>query len=163
MPAEKMSKGRNFSSLAFILAFAFLFLSLMAILIVSGLAMYFSFQKQLENLAVQQNLVAQNAAYEVRGFVDGEFNSLETAASLSSIYGRGQAEQEEILNKMLGREPSIRQMILMDENGTEFAEVSRPSKSASRKLDENAVEDLFSRTRRMERFMSPVYIDDVTS
>jgi hypothetical protein len=44
MPAEKISKGRNFSSLAFILAFAFLFLSLMAILIVSGLAMYFSFQ-----------------------------------------------------------------------------------------------------------------------
>jgi methyl-accepting chemotaxis protein len=80
---------------------------------------------------------------------------------LSSIYGRGQAEQEEILNKMLGREPSIRQMILTDENGTEFAEVSRLSKSASGKLDKNAFEDLFSWTRRMERFMSPVCIAEL--
>ncbi len=163
VPAEKKSEGRNFGSLTYTLVLSFLFLSLMTVLIVSSLEIYFSFQKQHQNIASQQSLIAQNAAYDVKSFIAGDFDSLETAAGVSSIYEIGTSEQEDVLNRMLGSEPSIRQLILLDADGQKLAEVSRLSRESLGKLGRMLGDDPFSRTKIGERYMSSVYIDNMTS
>ena len=71
-------------------------------------------------------------------------------------------EQKLILEKLLGLEPSFRQLAVLDERGRELIRVSRLSYLASSQLKERDGE-MFSRVSQGETYVSSVYIDEVTS
>ncbi|MCX6814356.1 MAG: cache domain-containing protein [Candidatus Aenigmarchaeota archaeon] len=163
MPTQnEAKKGRNFRSLTVTLALAFLALSTVVLLIASGLELYFNFQTQQQVIVSQQQLIAQDAANTVKSFVQDKFSMMESTASISSMAIENQEQQKNVLDKLLGREPSFRQLVLLDAQNRKLAEVSRLSQSASR-IDSRLDSNLFAQIQDGEKYVSSVYIDNITS
>jgi HAMP domain-containing protein len=163
MPTQnEAKKGRNFRSLTVTLAIAFLALSMVVLAIASGLELYFNFQTQQQVIISQQQLIAQGAANTVKSFVQEKFSIMESTASIGSLAAGGQEQQKNVLDKLLGREPSFRQLVLLDAQDRGLVEVSRLSQSASR-IDTRLESGLFAQTRQGEKYVSSVYIDEITS
>jgi PAS domain S-box-containing protein len=162
MPETEAKRTKKFRSLATSLTVIFLFFSLTIILISNGLQLYFNFQTQQQTIANQQYLIAENAANSVKSFAEEKFSMLETVASVGLV-GREQEEQKNAIDKLLGREPSFRQLALLDEQNEEIIEVSRLSAAAPEKLQERFNNDLFDEVKQGKRYFSSVYIDEITS
>jgi two-component system sensor histidine kinase/response regulator len=156
-------KTSSFRSLTVTLAISFLALSAVVLLIVSGLDMYFNFRSQKDLVIAQQRLIAQEAANSVKGFIQKKFQALETANSIGSLAMASQEEQKLVLNKLLGLEPAFRQLILLNAQGRELQRVARVSKLALDQSSEQFKGELFSNTSKGTTYVSPVYIDKVTS
>lgn len=75
-------------SLVTALATTFVILSLIPLLLVSGLLGYFDFQTQQEVLYSQQQLIAGKAAKEVSGFIEHIFSALEASALVGQVADR---------------------------------------------------------------------------
>ncbi|HJW97152.1 MAG TPA: cache domain-containing protein, partial [archaeon] len=163
MPAQnEAKKGRNFRSLTVTLAIAFLALSAVVLLIASGLELYFNLQTQQQIIIGQQRLIAQDAASTVRSFIQDKFSMMESTASVSSLAADSKEQQKNILDKLLGREPSFRQLALLDSQNRKLVEVSRLSQSASG-IESRLDSGFFDQAQKGEEYVGSVYIDEVTS
>lgn len=156
-------KKMRFRSLTVTLAVAFLTLIAAVLLIANSLQMYFNFRVQRDIITDRQQLIAQKAANTVKNFIQGKFDILKTAASLSDMTVSSLQEQKLILEKLLGREPAFRQLILFDAQKQELIRDSRLSNLLSLKLTEKVKGMLFSKTARKKIYISSVYIDEITS
>ncbi|MBN2331127.1 MAG: HAMP domain-containing protein [Candidatus Aenigmarchaeota archaeon] len=164
MPVQnEVKKMRKFRSLTVTLAIAFFALSSVALSIASSLQIYFSFQTQKEMIASEQQLIAQNAANEVKSFIEGEFAMLKSAASIGGLITANKEEQRLVLEKLLGLEPSFRQLLLLNAEGQELSTVSRLSALLSHPLTELNKSELLSQMSQGETYISSVYIDEITS
>ncbi len=166
MSDSKTQATKNHRSLAATLSAAFLGLSVTTLLVAGGLEMYFGFQAQRKSIADQQQSLAENAAGQVRAFVQERLVALEATASIGSLPTARQEEQKVVLEKLLGLEPAFRQVLLYDAQRRQLHRVSRLSKLASRTLDQCAEHDraeMFTRVRQGETYVGPVCVDDITS
>ena len=82
MQAEKTKTSR---SLLATLAIAFLGLSAGVLLIATTAQSIFNFQTQQDAVASRQQLIAQDAANQVAGFIQNNFNILESAIKLGDL------------------------------------------------------------------------------
>ncbi len=156
-------KKRNLRSFTVTLAIAFLALSATVLLIASSLDVYFSLQAQREVIAEQQHLIARDAAKDVSGFIQEKFSVLETASSIGDVVTAPNEQQNLILNKLIGLEPSFRQLLLLDDDGDELIRVSRLSGLVSGQLMKQNSSDIFYQLSQGDTYISSVYIDEITS
>ena len=159
----KKKKIRKFKSLAITLAITSSSLIIVVLLIVSSLLMYFSFQAQQKVLIAHQQLIAQNAANTVENFIRDKFRILEVIASRSKLAIMHREERKPVLEKLLGLEPIFRQLVLFNVREEELVRVSRVSKILAEKSMKYKKRELFSKVYRNEKFLSSIYIDEITS
>ena len=160
MPAEKSKTSRG---LVATLAIAFLLLSVAVLSIASIIEMVFNFQTQQEVIAGKQQLIAQEAANEVASFIQEKFGILRTAVKLDTPLSVVQPEQKETLENLLGLDRAFRQLVLFDSQNQAVAKVSRVSQAAVEQLINRVEGDLFTQTEQGNRYISSVYIDELTS
>jgi len=150
-------------SLTVLLALAFLALSVIVLLISSGLQLFFNFQTQRRLVASQQQLIAREAASTVAGFVQGKFSELDAAVKLGVRLSASPEEQKRVLDNLLGLDPAFRQVVLLDLQGQELIRNSRLSQLTAGQLAERIGSDMLAQVRQGNRQVSSVYIDDITS
>lgn len=149
-------------SLTFTLALAFIALSLMTLLISSGLQMLFHIESQQAVIASRQQTIARNAGITVSSFIQEKFRVLETSIKLSDPAMASEQEQRRMLAGLLGLQPAFRQLILLNASGQERARISRLSRMASGTISAQLVQDVAAKTRQGQKYISPVNIDPVT-
>ncbi len=153
--------SRGSRSLVTTLAIAFVLLSVTPLLLISGLLSYFGFQIQREAVFYQQQLTAAEAATKVSGFIEQIFSKLETSAQVGQV--SNQEEQQLILEKLLGLEDALRELILVDKTGQAIAAASRRSSASSSNLLKLVENDGLAQVSQAPRFISAVSIDEETS
>jgi len=153
----------KFRSLTATLAIAFFSLSLVVLLISSCLETYFSFQTQRKVVAAQQHFIAKDAAKTVKLFVQEKFIILKVAVSVSKLTVASQDEKKMVLDKLIGFEPTFRQVLLLDEKGQEALNSSRLSSLRIGQLPERFENDLLLEVKQGKEIITPVYIDEITS
>ncbi len=150
-------------SLTATLAIAFLALSVVVLLISGGLQVFSNFQTQQATLASQQQLIAHEASRTVSGFIQEKFSVLETSVRLAGPATLSQEAQKQILESLLGPQPAFRQLVLLNAEDRELVKTSRISRAASGQLADHLKGDVLTQIRQGKRYVSPVYIDPVTS
>jgi GAF domain-containing protein len=145
------------------LAIAFLALSVVVLLISGGLQLFYSIQTQQATIASQQQLIAQDASRTVSSFTQEKFSVLETTVRLANPATASLEAQKQILEGLLGLQPAFRQLVLFNAQDQELAKSSRLSETASGRLADQLKSDVLAQIREGKRYISPVYIDPVTS
>jgi PAS domain S-box-containing protein len=158
-----MKKTRNYRSLTVTLAIAFMALSAIVLLITSCLDMYFNFRTQRRIIFNQQQLIAQDAANTVKNFIKEKFNVLDAAVRLGDMAVPQQVERKLILEKLLGLEPAFRQLVLLNTQKEQVQRVARVSNLGLGQLSEWLGNDLLSNMWDEEKYVGPIYIDEVSS
>jgi putative methionine-R-sulfoxide reductase with GAF domain len=158
-----LQKNRGARSLTFTLAIAFFSLSVVVLLLNGGLATYTNYRALQDTIAVRQLLVAQEASKTVAVSIEEKFTGLETAIEFANPVVVNSATRNNIMDSLLGIDPAFRQFALVDEWGRELAHVSRISQSLSSQFSRQLQGDSLTQTAQGLRYISPIYIDDVTS
>jgi nitrogen fixation/metabolism regulation signal transduction histidine kinase len=159
----KKIKLKSPRSMTFTLTSSFFSLSAVVLLVVSGLNVYLNFNTQQIILSSQQNLVAHEASIAVSSFIESQFNVLETAIDLTNPVSLLGPERELVLDKLLGMQPSFRQLILLDAQSRQLAEATRLLGTTSEEFLTKLSEDAFAQIRNGQRYISLIYVDDATS
>jgi methyl-accepting chemotaxis protein len=159
----KLKKTMSSRSLMVTLAIYFFALSLVVLLIAGGLQIYFNFQNQQKVIFAQQQFIAREAAYNVRGFIQEKIGILESSVILSGLVDSQKEEQKFVLEKLIGTEPSFRQLVLFNTQGKEILRESRVSNLVLSQLTEHIGDEIFSQTSQGETYISPAYIEEITS
>ncbi len=152
----------QFRSLRTTLALAFLALSAVVLFITSSLNMYSNFQSNQKVVAGQQQLIAREAANTVKVFIQDKISMFSVVSSISDLVNNNRKEQEEVLGRILGLEPSFRYLSLFNEKGKELCKTSRISKLLLKPLSKQMKEEMFSQVNSGDTYISSVYVDDTT-
>lgn len=158
----KDGKAIHFRSLRVTLAFAFLALSAVVLLITSSLNMYSNFQNNQKVVAGQQQLIAKEAANTVKVFIQEKFNMFSVAASIGDLANTTHKKQEQDLGRLLGLEPSFRYLSLYNKKEKELCKTSRISKLLIKQLSKQMKKEMFSQINSGNTYISSVYVDETT-
>ncbi len=159
----RVKKMVNFRGLMFTLAISFLALSAIVLILSNSLNLYFTYTIQQDAIASQQQLIAEDAANTVRIFIHDQISILNADVSISDILSEPEENQKLFLDKMLGHEPSFRQLVLLDSMEREIVRVSRLSGVISGQLVVINKSEMVSYIDQGETYISSVYIDKITS
>jgi PAS domain S-box-containing protein len=151
------------SSLTTILWHAFVALSAGALLISGGLQLFSHFRTQEIAVFSNQRLIAQDAAKAVTNFVQEKFSILETSVWLTNPDKVPQGQQTQILQSLLGFQPAFRRLAWLNPQGQTLGLASRLSLEASGGLTDQLKADVLTQNPKRIRYVSPVYIDPLTS
>ena len=163
MNKAKTNKLKTSRSLTATLAIAFFSLSAVVLLVSSGLQLFSSFQTQRTALSQKQEVIAQETGKSVSGFIEQQFNILETAISLSDPISTSSQERKAFLESLLGLQPAFRQVIILNEQDSQLAEASSLAQTSSGKIFDQLTKETFEQIHQGQRFISSVYIDNATS
>jgi methyl-accepting chemotaxis protein len=158
-----MPKKGRFVSLTVTLVVSFLFLSLILLIVTSGMDAYVNFASHQTLIAQQQQLVADEAAHEVKYFIQDKFSVLTRASAIGDLATSDPQATKLVLDKLLGLEPSFRQVIVYDLKGQETGRLSRLSNSIpnqSMSLDKGGI---LSQVREGKQYFGSIRIDETTS
>lgn len=151
-------------SLTVTLAIAFFTLSAVSLVIIGSLAIFANYQSLQRETSVELELIALNASKTVAGSIQEKFSILETAVEISNPVTADPATRRELLESLPGLQSAFRQMVLLNATGRQLAGASRLSSSLSPQFEEKFQEEaLLSLPRAGQRYISPVYFDDLTS
>jgi PAS domain S-box-containing protein len=150
-------------SLAAWLITAFLSLGLFTLIVANIFSLYLNFKNQSQNISAQQLFIAQKAADTVKDFISEKFEILSHASSFGSLADASPKSQEDVLNKLFGRDGAFRQLADFDISGKEIASVSRLSTKTLIKSIENSKNDIFLQTKKGGNYIGDVYIDETTN
>ncbi len=158
-------KIKKFYSLQTTLTGWFLFLGLFLLLSTNLTALYFNFIYQRTAVVERRQMIAQNAANSVKNFITEKLDIIKSTIRLTDLITADPGDQELILDKMLGYEPSFRQLVLFDQELKESARASRLSSVSSGQFAEQVNDWLFSKVKTdlAEAYISPVYINKTTA
>jgi rsbT co-antagonist protein RsbR len=156
-------KPRAALGLTTTLAIAFFTLSALVLLISSALQLFSNIQSQREIVSSKQQLIAHDAARTVSNFIQEKFSVLETAVGLTDLVTAPPVEQKQILDSLLGPQPAFRQLVVLNAQNQEVAHGSRISLVAAKQLSEQLTGDIPTQIKQRKRYISPVYIDPITS
>ncbi len=159
----RRGKPKTSRSLATTFFIAFLALTFFTTLIASISILYFFVQAIQDSVNSKQQLTAKGAATTVASFMEEKFAELETTVKIGEPTLASEQEQRATLGNLLGLVPAFRQLILFDSQDQKLIHVSRLSQAASGQLEERMERDLFAQMRQGNRYISPIYVDDVTS
>ncbi|MCB9423076.1 MAG: GAF domain-containing protein [Ardenticatenaceae bacterium] len=146
-----------------VLITAFLTITAALLLASSIYQIYYLRRAQREAVSSQQLLIAQEAATAVNGFIQDNFDILETAVSLSNITQMDSDELERFLGITLSFQSAFRQLVLYDADGHLLAQTSRLSRSRLDDLVTLLEEESFAPIKQPEQYISPVIIDEETN
>ncbi|MFC1494496.1 response regulator, partial [Thermodesulfobacteriota bacterium] len=142
---------------------AFLTLNAAVLITAISLEMYFNLKDQRISLSTEQAFIAREAANSVKNFIQNKFEILEMANSIGNLAKASHKDRKLVLDKMLGLEPAFRQLILINEQGQELQRVARVSSLILSQSSSQFESESISRTSQENIYVSPVYIDKVTS
>ncbi len=163
MPTHAVRKNRS-RSLTVSLAFTLLTLILVVLLLATVLETYTSFQALRTDISTRQNLIAQDGALRTKAFIREKVQLLKAAVKVTNLPVDRPEDQELVLKKLIGLEPSFRQLVLFNRMKQETMRVSRFSSFRVDQIRAQVDDDLVSRVRQGQTYyITPIYIDDVTS
>jgi putative methionine-R-sulfoxide reductase with GAF domain len=145
------------------LAIVFFSLSLLVLLVSTGLHVYSNINSQRESMASKQQMIARETASTVTNYIQDKMNFLYAASRLTRPIEASQETQEQIVNSMLGIQQGFRQVVLLDNQGRQIAWTSRLSQSASGNLADKLPPETITKIEQGTEYISPVYIDQNTS
>ncbi len=145
------------------MAAAFFSLSVVVLLLYSGLDAVRDFQARESDILNKQQLAAQDAAKTVSNFINENFSVLETAIKLSPFEEMTDIQQRQVLQTLSGLRPALRHLVLLDEGNEVLAHSSRLSSYASNEFISRLKESLPSKNPLFERAISPAYMDPTSS
>ncbi|MCG2785945.1 MAG: GAF domain-containing protein [Anaerolineae bacterium] len=151
-------------SLTATLAIAFFGLSIVILLANGTLAIFTNYSAYQETVAIRQQLIAQEASKTVTSFIQEKFSVLETSVEFGNPVTANSATRQTVLENLLGLQPAFRQLTLLNPGGRQVSTLSRLSSTLSAQFESQLKgDDLLAQTKDGQRFISPVYIDDLTS
>ena len=153
---------KKYESLRKTLIIAFVLLSVFVISLVFLIEFYFTYKTQEDVIFKQQSHILENAADEISNFLGLKFTILENTALLKGPYDTNFDDQKKSLNKIIGKDPSIRNLLFVDLSGNISASASRLSSANIKRLRFNASE-ILEKTRVNGKYVSNVYIDNGTN
>ncbi len=159
-PTGKSQKARN---LATILIIAVAAQTTGALIFSGAVQVLANYLNQQTAISQQQQLLAKQAGQSVAGFIDEKFSILSAAVEFSDPIQATSDERKVTLDKLLGLQPSFKQLALLNAGGRQLTLVSRLSLSQSGQFTGQLTEDLLARNREGQKFISPVYIDARTN
>jgi hypothetical protein len=171
---SKDKKIKGFRSLTVTLSAIFLLITLVILLIASGLEIYLSFKIQKKAVFDQEKLIAQEAADAVKGFIEEKISLLKLASRLdyldpllgtsSNSYCTDSSFQvNPSLGKLLSTEKAFRQLILFDSEKIELSRASRVSETTSSGLIQLDIDEIFTNLKKNGEYVGSVYIDKVSN
>jgi GAF domain-containing protein/HAMP domain-containing protein len=160
MVINKYRPARNLSTT---LAIAFIGLSVVVLLISQILQIIPTIQSQQAVVASQQQLIAQEASKIVSGSIQEKFTVLETTIEVGNPVSADAEAQRTILGALIGLQPAFSQLALLDSNGRQVSQISRLASALSPQFKERIKGDLLTQTSKGLRYISPVFIDELTS
>lgn len=163
MPKSGANRTWKHNSLAVILVFSFLALSALVLLISSSLELYFSYKSQVKIVSSQQQLIAQEAANAVKAFIQKKLEILETGISIGNLATADPEDQIQTLEKLMGLEPSFRQLILLDREQHIIQRVGRSPNPVFTQSSIQFDSNLTTKISQGNSFLSQVYIEKATS
>jgi two-component system, sensor histidine kinase and response regulator len=146
-----------------ILVIAFVSLSVLVLLIASGLELYFSYNNQKKQVIEQQQLIAREAAYMVNAYITKKIEILRATVVLGHLTSPSNENRRLVMDKLLGFDPSLRQLILFDKNSNEICRVSRVSKILSDRIKAKDLKKIQLVTTSGKTYISDVYIEITNS
>lgn len=149
--------------LSTILATAFFSLSAVVLLLYGGMKTYHEVNTQQALISSMQQLIAQDAAKTVSGFINENFSTMETASRLTNLSEVSEAEQRQILQSILGMRHSLRRVVLLNMHNQVLARASRLSLEAPSRLQDQFERIEPGKEPQAKRAVGPVYFDPVTS
>jgi putative methionine-R-sulfoxide reductase with GAF domain len=160
----KTNKSRPPRNLATTLAIAFFSISALVLLISGALQIVSNIQSQQAALSSQQQVIAGEVGSTVRSFIDDKFTKLETAVEFANPITAASETQQTILESLLGIDPAIREFALLNSQSQQLTQVSLDSHTLpSSPLFASALQgEALTQASKGQRYISPVYIDDVT-
>jgi GAF domain-containing protein len=157
------SRSRPAQSLATTLVIAFFSISALALLLSSILQIGLNVQTQQAALSSRQQVIAQNAAKTVSAFIQDKFSNLQTAVELSNPINLSPDALKNMMDGLLGHDPSIRQFALLDVGGHQLAQDSIGSNALSSQFKSQLQGNILTQTSKGQNYISPIYIDNSTS
>ncbi|HMB24358.1 MAG: GAF domain-containing protein [Chloroflexota bacterium] len=159
----RQNKPRPPRSLAFILT-VFLVIFTIATVSVSLAIQYILAQRTLTtSVTNQQQAVAQDAGGTVANSIQEKFSVLETAAEFGNPGTADATARQIVLDNLLGLQRAFRQLAILNSGGIQIGTVSRQSSSLSQQFKDHLQGELLAQTKEGSRYISPIYIDDITS
>ncbi len=156
-------KLKSSRSLTATLAIAFLVLSVVVLLISNGLQVFSSIATQQQVITSKLQMIAQAASQPVSSFILDKFRILKIAAGRDNLPARSPAEQQQILDGLLGSEAAFRQLVTLNAQDQLAARASRLSQLAFDKSADLFSNELFTQVKQGQQYISSVYIDSNTS
>lgn len=141
------------------LAIPFFLLSIAAFLVAGCLQLFFSVRLRNTTLASVQQRVATEAQKAVSAFVHEKVSVLESALWIASPHALSASAQQDLLSGLLGRDPAIRRILLLDGSGRVTALVSRRSAAEAGKGESRRWREAYVHTGVDGTYFSPVYVD----
>jgi PAS domain S-box-containing protein len=157
-----LHRGGNPRSLGSILAVFAFTLNLAALLIAGCLQVFFNIRVRNTALTSTQQLVATEAQRTVSGFIQEKISVLRSAIWITSPHALSPVNQESLLSGLLGHEPAIRSIVLLDVKDTVAALASRRSTTGVIEEDYLHWQEAGARIRADSDYLSPVYIDEAS-
>jgi methyl-accepting chemotaxis protein len=159
----KVISPKSPRSMTTTLAFAFVALSVIVLLIAGGAGIYFHYQAQRETITRQQQLIAYDAASQVVNFVQRKFDKLKSVTQIRELASASPEQQKRALAILLGIAPAIRRLALLDTNQKMLANESRLSQATWKQFRERIKNGLFPAIRQKDDYIGPVIIDDLSN
>jgi len=159
----KLNKPRSARKFTNILATSVAAVVSVFVIIFAVFAYYNTYTAYQQSLAVQQQLVAQDAGKTVSTFLQGKFSALETALEYANPVLADSVTRKNILESLLGLDPAFQQFALLDRQGRQLGQATRVSQALTPQFILELNSDLLVKTVDGQRYFSPVYIDDATS
>ncbi len=160
MPEKSKVQKKKFKSLTVTMTASFLGLSVFILVFSMSLELFFSFKTQQTYIASQQELIAKNASESVRAFMANKFATLSQADEINNL-ANSEGRRLLVMNKVLGRDLSLRQLFLIATSGDELLKVSRLSDLAADPLSD-LKQVLLQEIFTGKNYISPIYVDPAT-
>lgn len=157
-------RPRKPRSLVATLVIAFSGLSAVVLLISGGLQLFTNFQTQQQVIISRQRFIAEDASKTVSAFVEDNFSTLDAAARVADLINSSSEQVETTLRVIYSLQPAIRQSVYLNNSRAEVASTSLLApKLSERFVEQFRDEALFEQIEARQRYISPIYIDEITS
>ncbi len=164
MMKHKIQKVIAFRSLKVTLSVVFLLLSLLILLVAVGLGTYLNLRIQRDLINNQQRLIAKEAADTVKNFIKEKLNLLKATVNFGNLMTLSKKNQNSVMAKTIGNDPSFRQLILLNASGKELTRVSRTSKTVSMQIaDQLLIKNIMGQVKKDAEYLGSIYIYETTS
>jgi len=156
-------RTKQASSLTLTLTIAFALLSILSVISVGIAQTLRTYRAEQAAVYEQERAAALKATQQVSGFIDQIFNTLEVSDEISRAFITRDADRELLLENLMILQPALREVSLLDKQGQEEMKQARLVAITDEALKSYADTDLFRNIEQGQRYISPVYIGDITT
>jgi len=157
-----MNLGIHNFSLARILTWSFIALSITVLVVTSVIQIGLNLFAQQSVVIAEEQIIAIQAASEVSAFIGELFHTLEAIDKIDHPIGKPAETQENLVKNLLSAHSAFREVALIDKAGYELVRLSRLQLFGRNELRSLNQTNLFAHIRENERYVGPIVADRVT-